>query len=236
MPDELVCSLCRSRLETVIGGCDRCHQPVPPIGPCRFCAPWPRAVRWISSAVWLGDEARQMVHHLKYEGYTRLASSMARLVTDVVGPPGPAVLVPVPLGPRRQRLRGFNQAGVIARALAARWGLEVASDVLRRVRDTSSQTGLAPEERETNVRGAFQAAPRPVAHDENRLVILVDDVLTTGATMVAAGTALAQSGWHQVGGVTFARALPYDKGALSPGRSRGAPTNHQPFTPFSRPG
>ena len=211
-PDELLCSLCRARLRRPGRGCQRCQQPLPPVGPCRFCAEWPNALRRVRSAAWLGPEAREMVHHLKYEGYTALGRPLAELIARAVPRPTDSVLVPVPLGSNRRRERGYNQAAVIARALGTVWGVPVVEPLLRRVRDTRSQTALTPDERRANVTGAFYAAPPPDRGGERggAAVILVDDVLTTGATLAAAAAALATAGWSEVGAVTFARALPFE--------------------------
>lgn len=212
-PDELVCHLCRARLQGIVGGCSRCSQPLPPIGPCRFCAAWPAALRWVRSAVWLSDEAKEVVHHLKYEGYRALARAVADVIERRVLRPGHGVLVPVPLGVRRLRARGYNQAGEIARALAARWDLPLLEGLVRRTRDTKSQTALAPDERERNVHHAF-AATRPGRNGSEAQVILIDDVLTTGATLAAAARALESAGWSHVAAVTFARAVPFERRAV----------------------
>ncbi len=211
-PDDLLCSLCRARLRRPSRGCDRCQQPLPPVGPCRFCGEWPDVLRRVRSAVWLGPEAREIVHHLKYEGYTALERPLAELIARAVPRPSDSVLLPVPLGPDRQRERGYNQAAVIARALGTVWSVPVAESVLWRVRDTRSQTALTPDERHSNVAGAFAAASPP-SHRGRRsgaAVILVDDVLTTGATLAAAAASLATAGWSDVVAVTFARALPFE--------------------------
>ncbi len=214
-PDALVCAQCYARLRAVPAGCARCCQPLPPVGPCRFCADWPEAFEWVRSAVWLGDEARDIVHHLKYQAYTLLADVIADKMQRLAKPAGRLILVPVPLSQKRLRVRGYNQAEAIARALAARWKCEVDSDVLVRIRDTKSQTKLTPDERGANVGGAFSAAPPhtfPQSVTEPpkpTSIILVDDVLTTGATLVAAASALQDAGWSSVGAVTFARALPF---------------------------
>jgi ComF family protein len=177
--------------------------------------------------VWLGDEARHIVHHLKYDGYTALGTEVARLVARHVARPDTGILVPIPLGQRRHRRRGYNQAGVIARALARRWRLPLGESVLTRVRDTKSQTALDPLRRRANVADAFRARPAP--RDENRCrfgpapaVILVDDVLTTGATVVAAAAALDEAGWSPIGAVTFARALPFEHRVSAVGAGSGA--------------
>ncbi len=224
-PDELLCGVCRARLRAPARGCPRCQQPTPPVGPCRFCAEWPPTLRWARSAAWLGSEAREVIHHLKYEGYTALGRSVAELVARAVPRPERAFLAPVPLGPRRQRERGYNQAAVIARALGGLWHLPVTEQLLRRSRDTRSQTALTPDERRVNVDGAFSARPptRGFGEGGGAAVILVDDVLTTGATLAAAAAALAAAGWSEVGAITFARALPYElrvDGSAGHGRTR----------------
>jgi predicted amidophosphoribosyltransferase len=124
--------------------------------------------------------------------------------------PTGVTLVPIPIGPRKLRLRGYNQALMIARALGQLWGLPV-RDALSRARETGSQTALTPDARLANVAAAFTAAGRagPVE------AVLVDDVLTTGATLRAAAKALVAGGWKKVAAITFARALPFDIRALT---------------------
>ena len=126
------------------------------------------------------------------------------------------MLVPVPLGPNRLRHRGYNQAAVIARALAGAWGLPLHESALVRVRDTGTQTELDPEQRRRNVAKVFRARRAPGVANAGRFasvptVILVDDVLTTGATLAAAAAALGDAGWSPIAAVTFARALPFER-------------------------
>jgi predicted amidophosphoribosyltransferase len=213
-PDGLICGVCRTRIRPLHAGCARCAQPLPPVGPCRFCAGWPAGLAFARSAVWLDDTARSVVHHLKYDALPTLAADIAEIVVRHLPRPAPAWLVPIPLAPRRLRARGYNQAAAIARALGRAWRMPVAERVLSRARDTGTQTALTPEARLRNVAGAFAARPAHAAHTarEGRggAVILIDDVLTTGATLVAAATALGAAGWDSAGAVTFARALPYE--------------------------
>jgi ComF family protein len=208
-PDRLVCGLCRSRLRAVPAGCSRCGQPLPPIPPCRFCRDWPTVLVEARSAVWLDAPARAVVHHLKYQGLPALGHETAELISRYVPRPAGAILVPIPLAPGRLRTRGYNQATAIARGLGIVWRLPVAETLVARQRDTGTQTALTPEARSANVAGAFQAKPA-TGNARQRAVILVDDVLTTGATLCAAAAALADAGWPVVRAVTFARALPYE--------------------------
>jgi ComF family protein len=111
-------------------------------------------------------------------------------------------LIPVPLAERRQRARGYNQSERIAAALSARLGIPVRNDLLRRVRETRTQTALTPEARHANVLGAFRAGAV-----KGMELVLVDDVFTTGTTLAAAGAALSAAGARRVEAVTFARAV-----------------------------
>ena len=200
--DPLVCALCRSRWRRVPDPvCERCGQPAMPGLDCRICAGWPDAMGRVRSAVWLDGNARDAVHRLKYDGWWRVADAMAAAMRGLEPVRERSVLVPIPLSGSRQRRRGYNQAERIAGALGALRGLGSRAGLLTRVRETSTQTALTPEERQANVAGAFRAG----AVRGLRLV-LVDDVFTTGATLVAAATALMEAGATHVDAITFARA------------------------------
>ena len=200
--DTLVCGLCRSRWRPVTGPvCPRCGQPGFGDLECRLCATWPLGITRVRSAVWLLDGARAAVHQLKYQGWWRVAESLAEAMRHLEPLTGQVSLIPIPLGSRRLRDRGYNQSERIARALGSRVGRTVRTDVLSRVRETSTQTALTPEGRQANVAGAFRAIGA-----EGLRCVLVDDVFTTGATLAEAGAALASSGAASVEAVTFARA------------------------------
>ncbi len=203
--DPLVCPLCQSRWRRLPEPqCERCGQPsLLDGGPCRFCAGWPEVLVRARSAVWLDDGARQAVHALKYGGWWRVAEALAGAMRRLIEVNPRAVLVPVPCSAARHRRRGYNQAERLARALGASGGWSPAPGLLVRTRHGSTQTALSPEERRANIAEAF-SAPGPVPG----LVILVDDVLTTGATLGEAALTLAEAGANSVEAVTFARAMP----------------------------
>lgn len=201
--DALICSLCRVRWRSIpFPVCQRCGQPGLRDRECRLCAGWPEGLSRARSAVWLEDSARDAVHRLKYEGWTRAAEAMAQVMRSLEPLTGGVSLIPVPLGRRRLRERGYNQSEGIAAALGACTGLSLRTDLLHRVRETRTQTALTPEARHANVAGAFHAGPV-----KGLELVLVDDVFTTGATLAAAGAALARAGAARVEAVTFARAV-----------------------------
>lgn len=154
------------------------------------------------SAVWLTDSARRAAHLLKYEGWRRLGESMALAMQRLEPLAGADALVPVPLGAARRRRRGYNQSAELARPLGALARLPVHEAALVRVRETATQTRLTPDGRRANLAGAFRAG----AGVRGRRLVLVDDVFTTGATLVEAALALLEAGAARVGAVTFARA------------------------------
>lgn len=201
--DALICDLCRVRWRAVPHPvCERCGQPSQKGLECRLCAEWPRGLARARSAVWLDGSARAAVHRLKYEGWSRAAEAMAEAMRQLEPLTGQVSLIPIPLGGHRLRDRGYNQSERIAAALGSRVKLSVRCDLLRRVRETRTQTALTPEARHANVSGAFRAGPV-----RGLELVLVDDVFTTGATLAAAAAALVEAGAARVEAVTFARAV-----------------------------
>ena len=146
---------------------------------------------------------RSIVHALKYEGRRSISRPLATLMrehgADVLA--GAQWLVPVPLHASRRRQRGFDQAEDLARHL----GLPVRR-ALRRVRATRSQTSLPAAQRHRNVRGAF-ATTRQAADLIGAIIVLVDDVSTTGATLDACAHALKRAGVAEVRALTAARVV-----------------------------
>lgn len=214
-PEEPVCHTCRTRLRSPPWPrCARCHHPLGTgrvSTSCLACRAWSPALSWARSAVVLEDPADRLVHALKYQGWRELAPLMARAMTRIELPPpassGSRLVVPVPTTRGRERRRGYNQADLIACAYAAELGLDVA-DALERRSAAASQVALHPSQRRSNVRRAFAPRPQLSPGVRERHVLLVDDVLTTGATASEAARTLERSGASGVTLVTFARALP----------------------------
>ena len=190
--------------------CRRCGLPWPgaPEG-CGRCRDWPPVLTAVA-ATRHGGPAATLVHALKYRGWRHLAEACAERMNQALHARGisPDLWVPVPLHPTRRRDRGFNQAELLAAALARRHARPLAH-ALARERATPPQVGSSRAARLANLRGAFRARQRIAARET---VALVDDVATSGATLVAAAEALAEAGATRVVAITFALALdPHDR-------------------------
>ena len=221
--DAMVCGLCWSRaVRLPEPQCRRCGHPLPlepngagkeggSGGSCRYCESLPPYVRAVRSFAWMDrGTGSAIVHALKYGGWWRtgeeIGMRLARLSwpADVIEER--AMVVPVPLAPARERERGYNQSAAIARPVAAQWRVRLRTDVLARRRATRSQTRLTPGERLANVSGAFAVSPAARRAVRNAHVILVDDVITTGATLDACASALLEAGARITSYLTFGRA------------------------------
>jgi ComF family protein len=150
----------------------------------------------------------QAILLLKYEQIEPLGAWFAERLAEVVKEQGSAlaadVVVPVPLHRQRERERGYNQAALLSKPLAKRLGLPHKAALLMRTRARPEKQILTLEERWESVRGAF--ATRPGSQVDNLRVLLLDDVLTTGATLDACARALLEAGAKSVVGLTVARA------------------------------
>ncbi|MDX1415885.1 MAG: ComF family protein [Candidatus Promineifilaceae bacterium] len=130
-----------------------------------------------------------VIHALKYKGLFALSKPLAQLMIDSwpIWDEAPELLIPVPLHPQRKKQRGFNQSELLVNYLGQKRDIPVALHALQRVKKTAPQVGLSPRERQENVRDAFLADPNAVA---GKQILLIDDVYTTGSTMMAAAKAL----------------------------------------------
>ncbi len=178
---------------------------------CRWCLRLPPTVRAVRSAARLDSgSGSAIVHALKYSGWAQTAQGMAQRMARLSFPPDVererVALIPIPLSGARERERGFNQSLLLAQGVSQLWGIPVWSDVLRRDRETSTQTRLTPSERTSNVSGAFGTATGVEQRLRGAHVVLVDDVITTAATMNAAAAALSAGGARILSYLTFGRA------------------------------
>lgn len=156
------------------------------------------------------EPASSIVHALKYEGWSKVADEMGERMSRLSWPQDVAeeraALVPVPLASARKRQRGYNQSALIARALGRRWRIPVWEDVVRRSRETSSQTRLTPEQRLANVAGSFVTGDRQLETMRGAHVMIVDDVVTTAATLNTCAKVIYDAGARIISYVTFGRA------------------------------
>ncbi len=155
------------------------------------------------------DKARSLAHRLKYHDRLELAGPMgrwmARAGADILAEAD--LLVPIPLHRLRLAARRFNQSAELARVVSRECGAPVDAQALLRVKATAPQVGLSRAQRAVNLSGAFRIDPERAARLDGRNVVLVDDVLTTGATANAAARALLKAGAAQVDLLVFARAV-----------------------------
>lgn len=190
------------------GGCETCGIPLEATdaGTCAVCLARPPRISRTRAAVAYGDIARTVALRLKYGRKIALAKTMATYMAPLLLPPSPNdVLVPVPLHRRRLWARGFNQAVVVMRALSHKTGIATDARLLERVKPTPPLKGMSPQQRRRTVAGAFQV--RDGADLRGRTVVLVDDVLTTGATANACARALKRAGAERVELVSWARVI-----------------------------
>jgi len=150
------------------------------------------------SALLFTHTFREIIHHLKYGDRVSLAKPLGNILKQCLESEGfkGTLIVPVPLHRTRERIRGFNQAELIA----SRLGRPVAKRLLRRLKNTPSQTGLTRNERKRNLAGAFE-----VCGNVSGTVIVVDDVYTTGSTMNEIARTLKRGGAERVEVLTVAR-------------------------------
>ncbi len=213
-PGQALCPACADKLSPRLGGyCPDCGElAADAAAPALVCLECRREGRpWDGFGFHGRYEGllRELVLGLKFHsrlGYGRLladflAKAHAR-AGEAMSPGGPDCIVPVPLHPRRLAWRGFNQSLELARGLGRALGRPVTPSGLVRIRDTTPQSSLPGAMRRENIQGAFAADPVRVA---GRRVLLVDDVMTTGATVETAARALRRAGAARVDVVVVAR-------------------------------
>lgn len=191
--------------------CARCGVPfeieVEPDQVCPACIARPPIYDRARAAVEYGDISRDITLVLKHggrrDGLSTLAGWMATAGADLL--PAAEMLVPVPLHYMRLVRRGFNQSVWLAAALSRRTGIPTRVDILHRRRHTPIQGGLSPDARRRNVQGAFRVPKRHHRRINQKRILLIDDVLTTGATAQACARALKSGGAANVDVLTLTR-------------------------------
>jgi competence protein ComFC len=206
---ERWCEDCRKTLTLISGPkCSICGLPEMKDEPCFSCQQSPPFYKTLRSWVVFEGPVRKAVHRIKYRQDLGLGDALATEMQDYAGQLkwDIDIVVPVPLGKKRFRERGYNQVGLFAHPLALAQEWIYAPHALKRVRETVSQVGLSADERENNVRSAFVANHNKVA---GKKVLVIDDVSTTGATLNSCAEALIKGGAQEVYALSLARALPH---------------------------
>ena len=210
-----LCGACWASIERIEPPfCATCGLPLPFFEPladalpsrCPACVAAAPPFAYIRAAGAYTGVLRDALHALKFGGKRALARPLATLMLERGGAflgPDVDALVPVPLARGREQERGFNQATLLARHLAAASGLPVESRWLSRRRSTRPQTELTAGERRANVARAFSASPRAAGTH----IVLVDDIVTTGATAAECARTLRAAGARTVGVLAVARVL-----------------------------
>lgn len=210
--EQALCPPCFRALPYLGCACGSCARPLPTAGICGRCLRKPPAFDAAIAALAYAFPVEILITRAKYGADLGMAAFLGDLVAktaqsapQVFSDYANAIVVPIPLSPARQRARGYNQSAEIARVVAARLALPLANDLMR-TRETEKQADLPFKARLRNVRDAFSAASleRPLA---GKHVLLVDDVMTTGATVHEAAKALKAAGVTRVTVAIVARVV-----------------------------
>jgi ComF family protein len=202
------CLDCQNKV-TILDGilCEKCGLPQVEAGVCDTCLADRPHFRALRAWAVFDDPIRTALHKLKYRRNIAMGDSLATQMTGFVEELNWPIdmVIPIPLGRRRMKERGYNQVGMIAKPLAMLLNIQYAPKQLRRRKETRSQVGLSIAERRENVHAVFEAG----AGVAGKSILVMDDVSTTGATLSSSAEVLYSSGAKDVFALTVARALPH---------------------------
>jgi len=206
-PAQRVCDACRAQFAPRLARCATCACTVPQgVAQCGQCLLHPPPLDACLAAVSYGYPWAHLLAQFKFHADPGWAAALAGLMHQIPGAQAALaqadLVLPVPLSPGRLRQRGYNQALLLARRLD---GSRVHAQMLLRTRDAEAQSHLTRAERLRNLRGAFALDPLQARQVAGRRVLLVDDVMTTGATLHAAAAPLREAGARHITAMVLAR-------------------------------
>jgi ComF family protein len=207
------CRRCSAELHYIPPACVVCRKLVPakkytpPGRTCKSCRRNTGLYVFLSPFSYGDEKIRTLIHVYKYNRVREISSVLGRFLQEYIFRlgikfPDDALIIPVPLHSRRERVRGFNQSLLMANYLGEKLGLQVRPGVLLKIKNTEPQATLEAEERRYNVAGVFKVAGAECI--KNKTVILVDDVKTTGATLEEAARMLKEAGVKRIWAITVA--------------------------------
>ena len=205
---SFLCPDCRGKLPRLLPPlCPKCGRPQASGIVCPSCSQRQTEIDGIRSPFRFDEVIRKAIHELKYHNLKAISPCLAELLADYLqsNPLPGEVIIPVPLHPRRLRERGYNQSSFLARELSKLINLPVVEDCLIRVKQALPQVKTSNiEERRQNVANAFACQDDRV---NDKRIILIDDVCTSGATLESCAAALKSRGAISVWGLTLAREI-----------------------------
>lgn len=203
-----ICDKCMDSLPFIVGKvCVKCGDPIKSDGNyCLHCKNDMPLFKMCRSPFIYRDPIRHMVRNLKYDNKRYLAETLSNFVVSEFVKMGVDVdmVVPVPISEHRLKVRGYNQAELLCSAFVEKLHLDVRTDVLLKVKETSSQAYLTRQEREKNLEDVFKVSDKKLVKDKT--ILLVDDVFTTGTTLNECTKVLLHAGAKAVYCVTLAHA------------------------------
>lgn len=205
-PGSRWCMACEARVEMIHPPvCNRCGRKGESSRTCKTCETFPPQFTSIQSWAFYDGPVRSAIQRLKYKRDIALGESLSRNLVTMLNKTNWHIdlIAPVPLSIARQAERGYNQAALLSIPVALGLRIPYSPTALRKVRDTQSQVGLSLHQRRENIEDAFWANPKSV---KGKKVLVIDDVITSGATLNECAGSLFAAGAEAVYGLTIAQA------------------------------